>query len=322
MAGVSNVLGRVVMRHRGDYDPAFAYAPLDCCYHDGSTYFCKAATTGNAPPNTAYWVMMSTSASTVDREAAEAAAAAAEASKVAAANQVTLAADQVTLAEGQALIATTKAEAATTSATAAANSAGQAEAHKGDAELAAGEAAASATSAASSATAAATSAASVDGPGLYNAIATHDHSGDTGHGVQIDYANLAGSPPCPYGVGDILETDNSVSPAMRWPGTVWASMAPGRVLVGIDPNDTDFDTVGKQGGEKTHTLTIEEMPPHGHGPTQEYLITDQTTKTGKTTEGLGWYTPGAHIKIPVQGGGQPMNIMQPYETVYRYKRTA
>ena len=46
-----NNLGRVAMVHRGDYDPGYAYVPLDCCYHDGSTYFCKEPTTGNAPPS-------------------------------------------------------------------------------------------------------------------------------------------------------------------------------------------------------------------------------------------------------------------------------
>lgn len=95
-----NNLGRVAMVHRGDYDPLYEYKPLDCCYHQGSTYFCKAETVGNAPPNAAYWVLMSTSASTADREAAEAAALEAQGYKDQAAAQVGLAADQVALAAG------------------------------------------------------------------------------------------------------------------------------------------------------------------------------------------------------------------------------
>ena len=131
-----------------------------------------------------------------------------------------------------------------------------------------------------------------------------------------------GALECPYDVGDIMTTINPASPALRWPGTVWASIGAGRVIVGVDPSDPDFDTVGKQGGEKTHIQTMGEMHPHGHGPAQDYLLTDKSTQTGKATPGTGWYTPGAYIKIPVQGGGQPMNIMQPYETAYRYIRTA
>ena len=38
----------------------------------------------------------------------------------------------------------------------------------------------------------------------------------------------------------------------------------GKTIVGLDPNDTDFDTVGKLFGSKKHTLTIEEIPNHKH----------------------------------------------------------
>jgi microcystin-dependent protein len=38
----------------------------------------------------------------------------------------------------------------------------------------------------------------------------------------------------------------------------------GRVSVGFDAGDTDFNTVGKTGGAKTHTLTIGQLPSHTH----------------------------------------------------------
>jgi len=38
----------------------------------------------------------------------------------------------------------------------------------------------------------------------------------------------------------------------------------GRVPVGRDSADVSFDTLGEQGGAKTHQLTINEMPNHGH----------------------------------------------------------
>lgn len=38
----------------------------------------------------------------------------------------------------------------------------------------------------------------------------------------------------------------------------------GRFIVGYDPEDSDYDDVGKIGGEKSHKLTVYEMPYHNH----------------------------------------------------------
>ena len=38
----------------------------------------------------------------------------------------------------------------------------------------------------------------------------------------------------------------------------------GRVAVGINTADSDFNSVGKIGGSKTHTLTVAEIPAHSH----------------------------------------------------------
>ena len=50
----------------------------------------------------------------------------------------------------------------------------------------------------------------------------------------------------------------------NWLGFTWERTAVGKVLVGIDSTDTDFNEIGKTGGKKTHTLTINEMPSHNH----------------------------------------------------------
>lgn len=39
----------------------------------------------------------------------------------------------------------------------------------------------------------------------------------------------------------------------------------GRVIVGRDAGQTEFDTLGETGGAKTHTLTTGELPSHAHG---------------------------------------------------------
>ncbi len=47
-------------------------------------------------------------------------------------------------------------------------------------------------------------------------------------------------------------------------GMTWVRYGTGRVLVGYDSSQTEFNTIGKTGGEKTHKLTVAEMPSHNH----------------------------------------------------------
>ena len=47
-------------------------------------------------------------------------------------------------------------------------------------------------------------------------------------------------------------------------GGTWAVYGEGKVLVGLDINDTDFDSTTDTGGEKNHTLITEEIPSHNH----------------------------------------------------------
>ena len=65
-----------------------------------------------------------------------------------------------------------------------------------------------------------------------------------------------------YPVGSIYITANATNPSVLFGGT-WEQLK-GKFLVGVDSSDTDFETSGKTGGEKTHTLTIDEMPSHNH----------------------------------------------------------
>lgn len=62
-----------------------------------------------------------------------------------------------------------------------------------------------------------------------------------------------------FPVGALYFNTTGTNPGTFLGGT-WAEYAPGRVLVGQDTNDTDFDTLGETGGEKKHTLTKGELP--------------------------------------------------------------
>ena len=50
--------GRVLPLPKGIYDESVTYNLLDMVYYSGSTYVCKAQTTGHAPTDTTYWQIM------------------------------------------------------------------------------------------------------------------------------------------------------------------------------------------------------------------------------------------------------------------------
>lgn len=84
--------------------------------------------------------------------------------------------------------------------------------------------------------------------------------GDTGpQGPQGDPVSVLAAWP----VGAVYTSVLSTSPATLFGGT-WTAIGAGRVLVGLDSGDTDFDTPEETGGAKTVTLSSAEMPSHTH----------------------------------------------------------
>lgn len=119
------------------------------------------------------------------------------------------------------------------------------------------------------------------------------------------YADLFAKIGTIYGTGDGSTTFNL--PDLR-----------GRVTVGVDVRDSDLESIGNTGGEKEHTLTVDEMPAHDH--------TIKTNDTLKSSSGIGYYclnsteayAEGAeHVinnggRISSAGGSQAHNNLQPY----------
>lgn len=66
-----------------------------------------------------------------------------------------------------------------------------------------------------------------------------------------------------YPVGSIYLSTNNTNPGTFWGGT-WVAWGSGRVPVGVNTGDSNFNTVEKTGGESTHTLSVNEMPSHKH----------------------------------------------------------
>jgi len=66
-----------------------------------------------------------------------------------------------------------------------------------------------------------------------------------------------------YPVGVIYESDDPSPPNVVFGRGTWERIT-GRMLIGVDENDADFNAAGKTGGEKSHILTANEMPVHNH----------------------------------------------------------
>lgn len=133
-------------------------------------------------------------------------------------------------------------------------------------------------------------------------------------------------------------------------GGTWIAWGTGRVPVGVDTGQTEFNTVEKTGGFKTHTLVTAEMPAHFHGGATGNVSNDHThTIPGKSSDtttaggssirvtdvgglggGLGTTGSGTtggssanhNHAISSEGGGGAHNNLQPYITCYVWKRTA
>ena len=65
-------------------------------------------------------------------------------------------------------------------------------------------------------------------------------------------------------IGSVFTAVVSTNPATLLGFGTWSAFAAGRVLVGLDSGDTDFDVVEETGGAKTVTLATAEIPAHTH----------------------------------------------------------
>lgn len=122
-----------------------------------------------------------------------------------------------------------------------------------------------------------------------------------------------------FPVGAVYISVTATNPSTYFGGT-WVQFGQGKTLVGVNTSDSDFNTVEKTGGEKTHKLTINEMPSHIHqgavrhsdGATcGEYIDANYVAGTGRLRQ-----------IMSATGGSQAHNNLQPYITVYFWKRTA
>lgn len=138
-----------------------------------------------------------------------------------------------------------------------------------------------------------------------------------------------------FPVGSVYIAVVSTDPNTLLGYGTWQAFGTGRVLVGLDSGDPDFDTVEEIGGEKTHTLTTPEIPAHTHVQDAHGHLTQRyPTATGASsgfTIDTSMSGTLADNTLPVKnavavnqnaGGDGAHNNLQPYIVVYMWKRTA
>lgn len=120
----------------------------------------------------------------------------------------------------------------------------------------------------------------------------------------------------PVGSYYLTETDTNPS-AILHVGT-WVQLKD-RMLIGCG----DSFAISSEGGEITHTLTINEMPSHTHNfIDRPRLWAEQNTSSNDI---ICAHTTAANNMVYATyatGGDQPHNIMNPYHACFIWRRTA
>lgn len=148
---------------------------------------------------------------------------------------------------------------------------------------------------------------------LTDLLATVEDPGGTPVTKKATIANVLA---LAYPVGSIYISTNSTNPGTSLGFGTWSAFGAGRVPVGFSSGETEFDTDEETGGDKTHTLTTNEMPAHVH-TIGEVAIQDTGSGTTVTTDSGG--TTG---ETQSTGGGGAHNNLQPYIVIRMWKRTA
>lgn len=135
-------------------------------------------------------------------------------------------------------------------------------------------------------------------------------------------------------VGSVFVSVVDTDPSALLGVGAWAAIGAGRVLVGKDAGDADFDALEETGGSKTVTLTEAQMPSHTHLQNAHSHVQNAASAA---TGGLVGSTPDASTNTPVTsgystanatatnqnaGGGGPHPNVQPYLVVRFWKRVS
>lgn len=124
-----------------------------------------------------------------------------------------------------------------------------------------------------------------------------------------------------YPVGSLYMSLDKTSPASIFGGE-WERYAKGRTLVGVNEDDAIFASAALTGGEKTHKLTVNEMPRHHHGFQAFWGTSGNSKDTWKIQSATADASGINRTQTDSVGGSESHNNLQPYVTVYVWRRQA
>lgn len=156
----------------------------------------------------------------------------------------------------------------------------------------------------------------VDASGASSAAPVQSVNGQTGNVQTITLLDV-------YPVGSIYMSVNATSPATLFGGT-WEQIKDTFLL-----SAGDTYSAGATGGEAEHTLTVDEMPSHGHDVDTTHGGTGCGFWASNASGGSSWAVltgqksgSMGYLYATDTGGGQAHNNMPPFLVVYVWKRTA
>ena len=133
-------------------------------------------------------------------------------------------------------------------------------------------------------------------------------------------AAAGGDVSAAWPIGSVFTSVVATNPATLLGFGTWSAIAAGRVLVGLDSGDTDFDTAEETGGAKSVQASA-----------QTFTGTKGTTSTNNgsavkvgTSSANAAPTSHTHTLTPTGTNtpGAATSVVQPYFVVYFWKRTA
>lgn len=154
-------------------------------------------------------------------------------------------------------------------------------------------------------------------------MVTHERTG------AFSAAGLASIGAAMYPVGSIyVNASVATNPATLLGFGTWTAFGSGRVMVGVDGAQSEFDTLGETGGAKTHTHALSDSGQAKVAGISTSLYMKRVAASYNSNHFQGGFTSAANqtdapgYGVGLMGTTDSDSTLQPYITVYMWKRTA